>query len=138
MDLGPKIGPIIQKWPWHAVHIVSGSSRDEGFSRCLVTRSLKCFSLPLCWFHLTFKNTSFPRSVQFRSFLLFLITGLVLFVVILIASLFSISKPNSVETFFRRIRQKGSENNKDIINGEKIKKEFQFGIKNSYRQTLTL
>ena len=34
------------------------------------------------------------------------------------------SKSNSTETFFRRIRQKDFKNNKDIINNEKIKKEL--------------
>jgi hypothetical protein len=33
-------------------------------------------------------------------------------------------KPNSAEAFFRRVRQKGSKNNKDLINNIEIKKEL--------------
>jgi hypothetical protein len=42
MDLGPQIGPILQKMTMTRptlVRIAGGPSRDEGFSRCLVTRS---------------------------------------------------------------------------------------------------
>jgi hypothetical protein len=38
-------------------------------------------------------------------------------------------KLNSVEAFFRRVCQKGSENNKDVINNIRIKKELQLVIK---------
>jgi hypothetical protein len=101
-----------------------------------VTRSLKCFSLPLCSFHLTFSNTSFPQSVQLRSFLPFLITGLVLFRCYLIAFVPSMLKPNSAEALFRRARQKGAENNKDIIDDVEIKKELQPATKRGYRRAL--
>jgi hypothetical protein len=47
-------------------------------------------------------------------------------------------KPNSAEAFFRRARQKDSENNKDIINDMKIKKELQPVIKKGYYRTLAL
>jgi hypothetical protein len=48
------------------------------------------------------------------------------------------SKPSSAEVFFRRARQKGSENNKDIINGVEIKKELQSGTKKNYYRALAL
>jgi hypothetical protein len=52
MDMGPQIGPILPETTMTRLH---PGSRDEGFSHCLVTRSLKYFSLPLCWFQLTFQ-----------------------------------------------------------------------------------
>ena len=48
------------------------------------------------------------------------------------------SMPSSAEAFFRRARQKGSENNKDIINGVEIKKELQPGTKRNYCRALAL
>jgi hypothetical protein len=96
MDLGPqKSVPSSlndHETPSTPLRITGGSSRDEGFSLYLVTRSLRCFSLPLRWSHLIFSNTSFPQSVQLRSFLPFLITGSVLFRCYLIAFVLSVSK----------------------------------------------
>jgi hypothetical protein len=47
-------------------------------------------------------------------------------------------KPNPAEAFFRRARQKGAENNKDIINDVEIKKELQPATKRGYRRALVL
>jgi hypothetical protein len=47
-------------------------------------------------------------------------------------------KPNSAEAFFRQAYQKGSKNNKDIINDVKIKKELQSRTKRSYCRALAL
>jgi hypothetical protein len=47
-------------------------------------------------------------------------------------------KPNSAEAIFRRARQKGAGNNKDIINNVEIKKELQPGTERNYRRALAL
>jgi hypothetical protein len=47
-------------------------------------------------------------------------------------------EPNSAEAFFRRARQNGSKNNKDIITNVEIKKELQPGTKSNYRRALAL
>jgi hypothetical protein len=46
--------------------------------------------------------------------------------------------PNSAEDVFKRARERGAENETDIINDEEIKKELQPGMKNNYRRALTL
>jgi hypothetical protein len=51
---------------------------------------------------------------------------------------FSMAKQNSAKNFFERARAKGSENNKDSINGEEVKRELQEATKRGYRRALTL
>jgi hypothetical protein len=46
--------------------------------------------------------------------------------------------PNSAEDFFKRARERGAENETDIINDEEVKKELQPGTKNNYRRALAL
>jgi hypothetical protein len=46
--------------------------------------------------------------------------------------------PNSAEGFFKRARERGAENETDIINDEEVKKELQPRTKNNYRRALAL
>jgi hypothetical protein len=46
--------------------------------------------------------------------------------------------PNSAEGFFTRARERGAENETDIINDEEVKTELQPGTKNNYRRALAL
>lgn len=48
------------------------------------------------------------------------------------------ARQNSAQTFFEQARARGSENNKESINGEKFKGKLQDGTKRNYRQALTL
>jgi hypothetical protein len=45
--------------------------------------------------------------------------------------------PNSAEDFFKRPRERGAENETDIINDEEVKKELQPGTKNNYRRAFS-
>ena len=47
-------------------------------------------------------------------------------------------RPNSARNFFERARIKGSESNKDTVNGEEVKKELQDATKRGYRRALAL
>ena len=55
-----------------------------------------------------------------------------------IAAPFSMPTPNSAEDFFKRARERGSENKTDIINDEEVKKELQPGTKNNCCRALAL
>ena len=44
----------------------------------------------------------------------------------------------SVAEFFQRAREKGTEENKEIVNDEEVKKELQPGTKRNYRRALAL
>jgi hypothetical protein len=46
--------------------------------------------------------------------------------------------PSSAEGFLKRARERGAENETDIINDEEVKKELQPGTKNNYRRALAL
>jgi hypothetical protein len=48
------------------------------------------------------------------------------------------TKQNSAKSFFKRARARGSENNKDSINEEEVRKELQRGMKRNYRRALAL
>lgn len=48
------------------------------------------------------------------------------------------TKPKSARDFFERARIKGSESNKESINGEEVKKELQDATKRGYRRALAL
>ena len=48
------------------------------------------------------------------------------------------AKLNSARNFFERARMKGSESNRDTINGEEVKKELQEATKCGYRRALAL
>lgn len=52
--------------------------------------------------------------------------------------LFSMAKPKSAKGFFDRARARGSEKNKDSVNGEEVKKELMDATKRNYRQALAL
>jgi hypothetical protein len=41
-------------------------------------------------------------------------------------------KQKSAEDFFKRARERGSENNIEIVNGKEVKKDLQQGTKNNY------
>jgi hypothetical protein len=45
---------------------------------------------------------------------------------------------NSAEDFFKRARERGAENETDIINDKEVKKELQPGTKNNYCRALAL
>lgn len=45
---------------------------------------------------------------------------------------------NSARNFFERARIKGSESNKDTVNGEEVKKELSDSTKNGYRRSMAL
>lgn len=45
---------------------------------------------------------------------------------------------NSAGSFFERARIKGSESNKDTVNGEEVKKELSDSMKCGYRRSLAL
>jgi hypothetical protein len=51
---------------------------------------------------------------------------------------FSMAKQNSAKNFFERARAKGSENNKDSVNGDEVKKELQEATKRPYRRAMAL
>jgi hypothetical protein len=55
-----------------------------------------------------------------------------------LAAPFSMPTPNSAEGFFKRARERGAENETDIINDEEVKKELQLRTKNNYRRALAL
>jgi hypothetical protein len=48
------------------------------------------------------------------------------------------TKRNSARDFFERARIKGSESNKESINGEEVRKELQDATKRGYRRALAL
>ncbi len=48
------------------------------------------------------------------------------------------AKQNSAKNLFERAHTKSSENNKDSINGEEVRKELQEATKRGYRRPLTL
>lgn len=45
---------------------------------------------------------------------------------------------NSAQSFFKLAQARGSENNKESINREQVKRELQEGTKRSYRRALAL
>jgi len=51
---------------------------------------------------------------------------------------FSMTEQNSAKNFFEWARAKDSENNKDSINGEEVKRELQEATKRGYRLALKL
>jgi hypothetical protein len=55
-----------------------------------------------------------------------------------IALLFPIAGQNSAKSFSKRAGIKGSENNKDDINKEEVRKELQEATKRGYYQALRL
>jgi hypothetical protein len=55
-----------------------------------------------------------------------------------VALLFLIAKQNSAKNFLKRARAKGSENNKDSINGKEVQKELQEATKRDYRRAFEL
>ena len=48
------------------------------------------------------------------------------------------AEQNSAKNFFEQARTKGSENNKDSINGEEVKRELPEAPKRGYRLALKL
>jgi hypothetical protein len=55
-----------------------------------------------------------------------------------VALTFVIAKQNLAKNFFERAQARGSENNKDSINGKEVKKELQEGTKRNYRRLLAV
>ena len=83
-------------------------------------------------------RSSFSAALSCSCFCIYLFLILLGLLYNAIGRLFSMAQLNSARNFFERARIKGSESNKDTVNGEEVKKELSDSTKRGYRRSLAL